>query len=339
MDLNIIWFLLIGVLLGGYAVLDGFDLGVGVLHLLSKGDKERRIGLNAIGPVWDGNEVWLLTGGGAMFAAFPVLYATVFSGFYTAFMLLLVFLIFRAVSMEFRSKVESPAWRTFWDWAFSIGSFGPALLYGVAVGNVIRGLPIEADGSLNIGLFDLLNPFSLLCGVLGLMFFTMHGNAYLILKSDGDFRERIIKRQTPLWITFVVLYFVTSGYAIIEAPHLFEGVMGNPLFWVFSLLLLASIAYQPVATKAKKHFLAFLSSSLTILSMVALTGISLFPRWVPSSIDMANNSITIYNSSSTEGTLMVMLIIALAGVPIMLGYTFWIYRVFKGKTEITEASY
>lgn len=338
MDLNIIWFMLIGVLLGGYAVLDGFDLGVGVLHLLSKGDKERRIGLNTIGPVWDGNEVWLLTGGGAMFAAFPILYATVFSGFYLAFMLLLVFLIFRAVSMEFRSKVESPAWRTFWDWAFAIGSFGPALLYGVAVGNVIKGLPIQADGTLNIGFIELLNPFSLLCGVVGLVFFTMHGNAYLILKSDGEFRERIIKRQTPLWMAFVVLYAAATSVAIVVAPYLFEGIMKNPLFWVFTLLLLGSIVFQPIATKAGKHFLAFLASSATILSMVALTGLSLFPRWVPSSVDMAN-SLTIYNTSSTDGTLMVMLIIALAGVPVMLGYTFWIYRVFKGKPVINETSY
>src|SRR5512135_392933 len=161
MDLNMIWFGLIAVLLGGYAILDGFDFGVGILHLFAKTDEERRIHMNAIGPVWDGNEVWLLTGGGALFAAFPAVYATVFSGYYLALMLVLVALIFRAVSFEFRGKVAAPAWRRFWDWAFGLGSLVPAVVFGVAVGNILRGLPFDADGDLAVSLFGLLNPYAL----------------------------------------------------------------------------------------------------------------------------------------------------------------------------------
>src|SRR5512147_1077494 len=174
MDLNTVWFLLIGVLLTGYAILDGFDLGVGVLHLFARDEEERRLHINAIGPVWDGNEVWLLTGGGALFAAFPVVYATVFSGFYLALMLLLVALILRAVSMEFRSKVDSPGWKKVWDWAFGIGSLLPAILFGVAFGNVLRGIPINEQGLFTGSFLELLNPYAILIGLLSLALFTMH---------------------------------------------------------------------------------------------------------------------------------------------------------------------
>jgi cytochrome d ubiquinol oxidase subunit II len=204
MDLNTVWFLLIGVLLVGYAVLDGFDLGVGVLHLFAKSDHERRVHLNAIGPVWDGNEVWLLTAGGAMFAAFPIVYATVFSGFYLAFMLLLFALIFRAVSLEFRGQFENPRWRSFWDWAFGLGSLLPAVLYGVAIGNVIRGLPIGADGSLNVSLFALLNPYALLIGLFSLAMFVMHGAAFLAVRTEGELQERMARATVGAWTAFVV---------------------------------------------------------------------------------------------------------------------------------------
>lgn len=173
MDLNTIWFVLVAVLITGYAVLDGFDLGVGVLHLLTKKEEEKRVNINAIGPVWDGNEVWLLTGGGALFAAFPVVYATVFSGFYIALMLLLLALIFRAVSFEFRGKVENERWKKSWDYAFGIGSLLPLILFGVAIGNILRGIPIDINGIFTGNFFTLLNPYSILVGVLSLFLFTM----------------------------------------------------------------------------------------------------------------------------------------------------------------------
>ncbi len=338
MDLNTVWFLLVGVLIIGYAILDGFDLGVGVLNLFSKSEEERRIHLNAIGPIWDGNEVWLLTGGGALFAAFPIVYATVFSGFYIAFMLLLVALIFRAISFEFRGKVESNSWKRFWDYAFSIGSLLPALLYGVAIGNILRGVPIDSSGNYLGTFLGLLNPYSILVGLTSLVLFTMHGAVYMTLKTEGALRGNMVNWFNKTWVVFIILYFLATLYTFFEAPFLFEGILKNPLFWILFVLLLGSLIYLPVAVKGEKYFKALISSSLLILSMIGLFAISLFPRLVPSSIDLAN-SLTIYNASSTERTLFTMLIIAIIGVPIVLIYTFFVYRVFKGKVVITKNSY
>ncbi len=337
-DLNTIWFALFGFLIAGYAILDGFDLGVGVLHLFGRSDHERRIHINAIGPVWDGNEVWLLTAGGALFAAFPRVYATVFSSFYLAFVLLLVFLIMRAVSMEFRGKVDSLRWRNFWDWSFGIGSLVPALLFGVAVGNILRGIPITDDRVFTGSFFGLLNPYALLIGVLSLVMFTMHGALYMTLKTDGELQERMKAWATRSWVTFIVLYVAATVATIFVSPFLFEGVLGNLFFWIFFVLLLVSILYIPVATNARRYWAAMLASSLTILSMIGLAAVSLFPVLVPSTLDPAY-SLTAYNAASTPRTHTVMLIIALIGMPIVIGYTIYIYRVFKGKVVITEDSY
>jgi cytochrome d ubiquinol oxidase subunit II len=340
-DLNIIWFLLVGVLIIGYAILDGFDLGVGVLQLFTKDDNEKRININAIGPVWDGNEVWLLTGGGALFAAFPIVYATVFSGFYIAFMLLLTALIFRAVSFEFRKYMETAKSKKLWDYAFAIGSLLPAILYGVAIGNVMRGLPMELkDGRVisSITFLGLLNPYSVLIGILSLVLFTMHGAIYMTMKSEGKQKDRMENYANKLWIGFVLLYFLATFLTFFEAQYLFEGLLKNILFWILFVILFASIIYIPVALKSKKYGRAFLSSSAMIAMMILLFAISLFPRLVPSSIDLAN-SLTIYNAASTQKTLTVMLIIALIGMPIVVGYTIFIYRIFKGKVVINHDSY
>ncbi len=338
MDLNETWFLLLGVLLTGYAILDGFDLGVGVLHLFARSDHERRIHINAIGPVWDGNEVWLLTAGGALFAAFPIVYATVFSGFYIAIMLLLAALIFRAVSLEFRGKVESVAWKRFWDWSFGLGSLLPAILFGVAFGNILRGLPLDGDHNFTGSFFTLLNPYAILIGLLCLVLFTMHGALYLVLKSDGDMKRRISTWVSPLWITMVILYLLATLGTIFVSPFLFEGMLAHPLFWVLFVLLLCSVLCIPVAAKAGRNGLAFLASSLTIGCMMGLSALSLFPRLVPSLGDL-HYSLTIYNASSSEITLKTMLVIALIGMPLVIGYTIFIYRVFKGKVVITDDSY
>jgi cytochrome bd ubiquinol oxidase subunit II len=338
MDLNMIWFGLVGVLIIGYAILDGFDLGVGVLHMFARTDAERRIQLNAIGPVWDGNEVWLLTGGGALFAAFPIVYATVFSGFYLALILLLGALIFRAVSMEFRSKVESTQWRTFWDWAFSIGSLLPAVLFGVAFGNVLRGVPIDSYQMWTGSFFGLLNPYAILVGLLSLCLFTMHGAIYLSMKTDGDLRERTAAWIPKSWMATVGLYVLATIATVIVSPFLFANVLQNPLFWVLFILLLAGLLVIPIAAKGKRYGRAFLASSIMIASMIGLSALSLFPRLVPSITDL-NNSLTIYNASSSQATLSTMLVIALIGVPIVLVYTIVIYRVFKGKVVVTEESY
>ena len=336
--LQIIWFILVGVLIIGYAILDGFDFGVGVLHLFSKSESERRINMNAVGPVWDGNEVWLLTGGGALFAAFPIVYATVFSGFYLALILLLAALIFRAVSFEFRGKVDSPSWKRFWDYAFGIGSLLPAILFGVAFGNILRGVPVDQSGAYLGTFLGLLNPYSILIGLLSLFMFLTHGSIYLAMKTEGDLQNRIMNRINPFWITYVILYILATFYTMFEASYLFIGTLSSPLFWIVFLLLLASIIYIPVAVKAKKLFTPFISSSVSIASIIGIAAISLFPRLVPSNIDL-NYSLTITNASSSEGTLTAMLIIALIGVPIVIVYTVYIYRVFKGKVVLNEESY
>jgi cytochrome d ubiquinol oxidase subunit II len=338
MDLNTIWFLLIGVLIIGYAVLDGFDLGVGILSLFARSEHERRVYLNAIGPVWDGNEVWLLTGGGALFAAFPIVYATVFSSFYLALMLVVAALIARAVSFEFRGKLAGPGWRKLWDWCFGLGSLVAGLLYGVAVGNVIRGIPIDESGDFTGSFLRLLNPYAILVALVSLAMFTMQGAAYMCLKAEGEHLERMRRWTQGGWLAFVVLYLVATIASIFVAPHAFDGVLGNPLFWILLLVLLAAAAYVPLASRAARYGRAFLASSLTIIAIVGLAAVGMFPRLVPSSTDLAY-SLTIYNAASTPRTQTVMLIIALIGMPLVIVYTAYIYRVFKGKVELTEESY
>ncbi len=338
MDLNAIWFWLVGVLIIGYAILDGFDLGVGVLHLFVRSNDDRRIFLNAIGPVWDGNEVWLLTGGGALFAAFPVVYATVFSGFYVALMLLLAALIFRAVSMEFRGKIDDPRWRSFWDWAFGLGSALPALLFGVAYGNILHGVPIDRAQVYGGSFFGLLNPYSLLVGILSLVLFTMHGAIYLTLKTSGELLSRLKRWIRVAWLLSLVLYAAATVASWFVSQWLFDGMAHNPVCWVLCLLLVASAITVPLFVRKERYFRALLSSSLLIASGIGLSALSLFPRLVPSSTDLSY-SLTIYNASSSETTLNTMLIIALIGMPLVLLYTIFIYRQFKGKVIIGHESY
>ena len=249
--------------------------------------------------MWDGNEVWLLTGGGALFAAFPIVYATVFSGFYIALMLLLTALIFRAVSMEFRGKVDSPRWRRLWDWAFGLGSLLPALLLGVAFGNILRGIPLDADHNFTGNFFTLLNPYALLIGVLSLVLFTMHGALYLSMKTEGELKARVEGWISPLWIAMVALYVLATVATLFVSPFLLSGMPANPLFWILFVLLLGSVLSIPVAVKAGKEGRAFLASSLTIACMIGLSALSLFPRLVPALGDLTY-SLTIYNASSSQ---------------------------------------
>ena len=268
MNLNTIWFCLIGGLIIGYAILDGFDFGIGILSLFERDEKKRRIHFNAIGPVWDGNEVWLLTGGGALFAAFPAVYATVFSGFYLALMLLLAALIFRAVSFEFRNKVDSPTWRSAWDWAFGLGSLLPALLFGVAIGNILRGVPIDANGNYLGTFLDLLNPYSIGVGILSSILFTMHGAIYLATKSEGGLRDRCQKLASSLWVVYVMIYVIISVWTWLASSFLFKDLLGNSLFYIFIIALFGCIVYLPIPLKAGKFQRAFVFSSLIIAAML-----------------------------------------------------------------------
>jgi cytochrome d ubiquinol oxidase subunit II len=338
MDLNTIWFLLVGVLLAGYAILDGFDLGVGTLHLFTPSEAERRVMMNSIGPVWDGNEVWLLTGGGALFAAFPPVYATVFSGFYLAFMLLLVALIFRAVSFEFRGKVDAPRWRRWWDVAFGLGSLVPALLYGVAVGNLLRGLEVDASGAVTTTLPGLLNPYALLIGLLGLAMFILHGATWLALKTDGPLAARARRIAAAGWVGFIALYALSTVASYVAAPFLFAHWFQRPLTWVLFASLLACCIAGPAAIRAARFGRAFGASAAALASIIALAAEGMYPRLVPVRPDLAD-SLTIYNASSSPRTLTVMLVIAGIGMPCVIAYTAFIYRAFRGKTVLTADSY
>lgn len=338
LDLQTTWFLLIGILLTGYAILDGFDLGVGILHLsLARTDRERRILLNSIGPVWDGNEVWLLTAGGAIFAAFPPVYATVFSGFYLALMLLLTALVLRAVSLEFRSKLESPSWRAAWDAAFAFGSFLPALLFGVAIGNVLRGVPIGADGEFAGSFLGLLNPFALTVGLLSTAMFVMQGASWLTLRTNDELRLRALRVAGWSWVAFVALWVVTTILARAAAPHLWANY-ANPLAWFAPLLFVGATIAYPFALRAGNGPRLFASSSLSIAGLIAIMGQALFPYMVPAYPGLAN-SLTIRNASSTPLTLTVMLVIALVGMPFVIGYTIFIYRKFLSPVVLDEHSY
>jgi cytochrome d ubiquinol oxidase subunit II len=338
LDLHIVWFLLVGALLTGYAVLDGFDLGVGALHLLAKTDEHRRVMLNAIGPVWDGNEVWLVTGGGALFAAFPDVYATAFSGFYIPFMLLLVMLIFRAVAIEFRSKETMPWWRTLWDISFSVSSIVSSLLLGVALGNVALGLPIGADHELRGHFLALLNPYALLVGLTTLALFMMHANIYVVLKTDGALHE-----QAKGWIKntiaiFVIGYVITTMATLLYVPQMTDHVRNQPAFFVIALLNALVIAAIPREIYYGRDFFAFVCSCVNVILLMALFGLGIFPNLLPSSIN-PTYSLTLYNASSSAKTLEIMLIIGLLAIPMVLSYTASIYWIFRGKVHLTEKSY
>ena len=338
-DLPTFWFVLVGILFTGYAMLDGFDLGVGGLHLFTKTDEERRILLNAIGPVWDGNETWLVTGGGALFAAFPEVYATVFSGFYDAFMLLLFALIFRAVAIEFRSKQPGRLWRRGWDFGFAAGSILSSFLIGVAMGNVVWGIPLDENHEFTGTFLTLIHPYSILLGLTTVALFLMHGNIFLVLKTEGELREKLrrwIKVTIPV---YMVLFLVVGLATPFFCPHHEEAFGERPvtLFLLFALALLLAFNIPREVYKGRE-FRAFLSSCGSMVALMTLFGASVYPTMVFSTPEV-QNSLTIYNGSSTEKTLRFMMYVALIGVPIVLTYTFCVYYIFRGKVELTDESY
>lgn len=337
-DLNTIWFILIGVLLTGYAILDGFDLGVGALHLFVKDDLERRIMINSIGPVWDGNEVWLVTGGGALFAAFPHVYATVFSGFYIALMLLLFGLIFRAIAIEFRSKQPTKWWRQLWDVAFSVSSILIALLMGIALGNIITGVPIDAEKEFAGNFFTLLHPYTVLVGITTVALFMMHGSIYVVMKTEGELQKKIRSWVNNTIIFFVICYVTTTMYTLIYYPHMVQHFKDAPWLFVIAVLNMLAIANIPREIFHGRDFRAFLSSCASIVALLALFAVGLFPNIVLSNPN-PEYSLTIYNAASSQKTLNIMLIVAIIGVPFVLAYTVSIYWIFRGKVKIDSMSY
>lgn len=338
LDLNTIWFLLIGALLSGYAILDGFDLGVGMLHLFVKGDKERRIMINSIGPVWDGNEVWLVTGGGALFAAFPHVYATVFSGFYNAFILLLFTLIFRAIAIEFRSKRPMLWWKKMWDTAFSIASFLIAFLMGVALGNIIAGIPIGPDKEFAGTFWGLINPYSVLVGITTIALFMMHGSIYAVMKTENDLQKKLSGWVNNTIIFFVICYITSTMATLIYYPHMVENFRAAPIIFIIALLNMLAIANIPREISKGREFRAFLSSAASIAALLLIFAVGIFPNIVYSNPN-PKYSLTIYNAASSDKTLTIMLIIALIGIPFVLVYTISIYWIFRGKVKLDEMSY
>ena len=337
-DLNTIWFILIGVLLSGYAILDGFDLGVGTLHLLIKNDNDRRVMINSIGPVWDGNEVWLVTGGGALFAAFPQVYATVFSGFYTAIFLLLFSLIFRAIAIEFRSKQPMKWWRQTWDISFSVSSILIAFLMGVALGNIITGIPLDADKEFAGSFLSLIKPYTVLVGITTVALFMMHGSIYVVMKTEGELQSKIRSWVNNTIIFFVICYVTTTMYTLIYYPHMVQHFKDAPILFSVAVLNMLAIANIPREIFHGREFRAFLSSCASIASLLALFAIGLFPNIVLSDPNPVN-SLTIYNAASSQKTLGIMLTIAILGIPFVLAYTISIYWIFRGKVKIDSMSY
>jgi cytochrome d ubiquinol oxidase subunit II len=338
LDLNTVWFAFVGVLFIGYAILDGFDLGVGALHLFTKGDAERRLMINAIGPVWDGNEVWLVTGGGALFAAFPEVYATAFSGFYMALMLLLFGLIFRAVAIEFRSKQPMRWWRRFWDTSFSASSILSSLIVGVALGNIARGIPLDEQGEYIGSFFDLLHPYAILVGLTTVALFAMHGSIYMVMKTEGELHEKI-RGWIPWTIaSFITCYVATTLVTLLTLPHMTANLRAFPLLFVLPVMNALAIANIPREIHHGSDFRAFLSSCAAMAALLALFGLGVYPNLITSN-PIAAHSLTIYNAASSGRTLEIMLIIALMGMPLVIAYTVSIYWIFRGKVKLDASSY
>ncbi|QCL96612.1 cytochrome d ubiquinol oxidase subunit II [Agrobacterium tumefaciens] len=362
--LRVIWWLLLGVVLIGFAVTGGFDLGTGaLLPFVAKTDIERRVVINSIGPVWEGNQVWLILGGGAIFAAWPPLYAVSFSGFYLAMFATLFALILRPVGFKYRSKRESAAWRTGWDWALFIGGFVPALIFGVAIGNVLQGVPFHLNDDLRIfydgtTLFELLNPYAILCGLVSVAMLVMHGAAWLVLKTDGPVAVRargfgsIAALATTVLFALggVFLWLGIDGYrftseVVTDGPSnplsktvevaggvWFANYAAYPWMMLAPALGLVFPLVAFVLFRARREVLALLSSSLAIFGIISTVGLTMFPFILPSSVD-PKSSLTVWDASSSHMTLFIMLVVALIFIPIIVAYTSWVYRVLWGKVD------
>jgi cytochrome d ubiquinol oxidase subunit II len=332
MELQITWFVLWAVLWAVYFMLDGFVLGLGFLsRFIAKNDMEKRVLINSVGPVWDGNEVWLLTAGGATFAAFPTTYALMFSYLYTALLLLLFSLIVRGVSFEFRGKIESETWKQGWDNAITVSSFLPALLFGVAFGNIFSGLPMDATGY-HGGLLSLLNPYGILTGLLFVCMFAVHGALYATVKTTGDLSARSFALAKTLWLPLLLVAVLFLGYTA-YATKLYVNYAKVPALFIVPLIAVLALVAVQAYMIYNKPLKAFVASCLTIVFVVVTGVVGLFPNMIPSSLDPAY-SLTIFNSSSSQYTLMIMTVVAFIFVPTVILYKIWAYRIFRA--PVTE---
>ena len=361
--LRVVWWLLLGILLVGFAVTDGFDLGaMALLRATAKSDVERRVVINTVGPVWEGNQVWLILGGGAIFAAWPQLYAVSFSGFYLAMFAVLVPLILRPVAFKFRSKREEPGWRNAWDWVLCLAGIVPALIFGVAVGNVLLGVPFRLAPDLRIyyegTFFGLLTPFALLCGLVSLCMLLMHGAAWLVFKTEGEVAARAARWGALAALLTTLLFALAgvwlangiSGYEITSAINVagpsnpllksaaavpgawLANFKAQPLLWLLPALGLLLPLLSALGLRGRREWLALLASGLAIAGIILTVGAAMFPMILPSSLE-PRFSLTVWDASSSHLTLFIMLVCALVFVPIILAYTSWVYRILRGKVD------
>lgn len=339
LSLEFAWYAVFVFLLCGYAILDGFDLGVGMVHLFSKDDTERRLMLNSIGPIWDGNEVWLVTAGGALFAGFPIAYATLCSAFYLPLMLFLSGIIFRAVAIEFRSKQPMNWWRWLWDILFSLASLIIAAGLGLVVGNLIQGIELNTEHEYIGNPWRFINPYALIVSVMTAAMFLMHGTIFLLIKTEGSFHDKIRGWVNPLIIFFIICYSVTTIATLIYNSHMIDIIRESQIFFVIAIINIFAIANIPREINKGKDWRAFLSSCVNIICLMVLYGIGSFPNLVRASNDPENLSLTIFNASSSEQTLIILLTIAAIGVPLVASYTFMVYYIFHGKVKLDASSY
>ena len=339
MWLQTTWYVLYIAIISGYVILDGFDLGVGMLSpFIAHNDHDRRILLNSIGPVWDGNEVWLVLGGGALFAAFPLVYASLFSGFYLAMMLVLLVLIMRTVAIEFRSKRPEAWWRSLWDWTFTISSFGITILLGVALGNVIRGISLDQQGNMNVNLLDLLNPYSITLGLVAVAMLCLHGAIFLTQKAEGALLQRIKNLIPKLLIAFFVLMTVLIVWTLLRSEQFTQNFKDRPWTVVFPVLAFVAIVSAWRFVRRGAYLSAFLSSATMIALLLGAVACGMYPVMLRSTTNSAYD-LTVQNASAAKETLTVMFVIALIGMPFVLLYTAGVYYFFRGKVELDDESY
>ena len=337
-DYNLWWFLVFGAVISGYAILDGFDLGAGSLHLFLRKEESRRIAMNAIGPIWDGNEVWLVIGGGALFAGFPVAYAAIFSAFYVPFMIFLVGLIFRAVSIEVRSKEPWPLWRRCWDIVYCFASVVISLSLGLMLGNVVEGLPLNANREFDGDLLSFFNPFAIMVSITTLALFMMHGAIFLTMKTENRLFVKLHVLANNFIVFFVVSFVITTLYTLLYIPHLSDFFKSRPGWFAIPLLMILTIANIPRQVKVGKYRYAFASSAVTIALLLIMVALEVFP-YLLYSPQHPENSISVYNAASSTRTMKILLVMALIGTPLVGIYTSFVFWTFKGKVKLDEMSY
>lgn len=338
LNFNFWWFMVFGAVISGYAILDGFDLGAGALHLFLKKETSRRIALNAIGPVWDGNEVWLVIAGGALFAGFPVAYAAIFSAFYIPFMVFIIGLIWRAVAIEFRSKEPGVKWRLIWDFIYSFASIVIALSLGLMLGNVALGLPLNEQHEFIGNWLSFFNPFSIMVAITTLALFMLHGAIYLAMKTENRLYTKLTILAKNFTVFFVVTFAITTLYTLLYIPYLSDKIRSNPVYFSLPLIMFLAIANIPRQLNKGKYRYAFISSSVTIATLLATVALEVFPYLLYATNDI-KNSITITNAASSIKTMKTLLLIAAIGTPLVGIYTSFVFWTFKGKVKLDEMSY